>query len=654
MVNTGKPSPGCFACRSRRIKCDTTRPECRKCRKRGWKCPGYRDLNALRIVDETQKQFTRFSVDEASSPVAGPSRTTIVRQSNPPPPPGPPGPPPSRRDTALSSSSTSSSSSSWTSPTGAHAYPSPVSDASSPDSARESNSYQYTYTDEVPRCVGTPVGEQVYTYFVANFVAGSSLRHHGYLDFLFPLLANISHDRHEHNPLPMAFTATAMIAFAARQKVPELLPRAESVYLRALGATFEAIGDAKRARDNSTLACVTLLTTFEQLRPSRPSHQKAEAFGSHLDGAVALLKMRGKDLFQTVVGRKIFQILRSLLASRSLCYGTPLDPELHTLTEEFEQHPDQHRFAVLSLRAADLRVAAERLLGGWSPSHPAGDPPTREKVEALKRDADVLEADYDAHIRSLPLAWKAMTVRYLTATDPTIMGGISYVGRVDAYIDMFICYLLNWSRAARLYIRYASLRCHAWLLGPQLDYRDTPEYAAAAELGVSLVGDIVASVPYVFGAATVDQQASSAASGPYPPPSLAGVFCMWPVFAAATSDFTTESQRVFLKRTLKFISEEMGIGQASILAKYNLRNPSMPIAFTRMKQFESQGKQLQGVASGAAAGSVMTTGITSLLKTTGSIMSSQSKYHPKSVPMHILKREPEEDDEMSTFDFRMR
>lgn len=114
---------------------------------------------------------------------------------------------------------------------------------------------------EIPRCIGTPVGEQVYSYFLSNFVQGTSLRNHGYLDFLFPLLANEPPGR--DHPLPLAFSATAMIAFAARQKVPDLLPRAEATYLRALEATFQAIGDPKKARDNSTLACVTLLTTFE-------------------------------------------------------------------------------------------------------------------------------------------------------------------------------------------------------------------------------------------------------------------------------------------------------------------------------------------------------------------------------------------------------
>ncbi|KAJ4417037.1 hypothetical protein N0V82_006391 [Gnomoniopsis sp. IMI 355080] len=648
MVNTGKPSPGCFACRKRRIKCDTTRPECRKCRKRGWKCPGYRDLNALRIVDETQKQFTRFSGDKDDDVLARGSSQAVVMGNYVPPE----GMSPARTEVL-------------------HSYPSPVSEASSPGSPRTTyipNRYRYQYSDDIPRCIGPPIGEQVYTYFVCNFVQGSSLRNHGYFDFLFPLLGNAPSDR-SVNPLRLAFSATAMIAFAARQKVPELLPKAEAIYLRALEATFSAIGDPHQARDDSTLACVTLLTTFEvfyrpnsttllaqkrafhvahhtdltpsqQLRPSRPSAAKPEAFGSHLDGAVALLKLRGKELFKTVVGQKIFAILRSLLASRSLCYGAPLDPELFKISESYEQEPAQRRFGELSLRAADLRVTVERYLGGWSPSHPSGGIPTREKIESLMRDADTLEAEYDDHINSLSLVWKAMTLRYMTTSDQPIMGGIRYEGRVDAYADMFICYVLNWSRAARLYIRYCSLRCYAWLLGPEKDWRDTPNYSHAAALCENIIGDIIASVPYVFGATRTPVPGEK-----YQPPSLAGVFCMWPVFAAASSDFTNDTQRQFLKKTLKYITEEMGIGQAAILAGYNLRSPSMPIAFMRMKQFEAQGRQLQGVAAGAAAGSVMTSGLGALMRVHGSVISSAPDYHPRTIPVGLFKSEYSDDDE---------
>lgn len=127
-------------------------------------------------------------------------------------------------------------------------------------------SYKTTSTqcssDDIPRCIGPNMAEHVYAYFLQNFVQGSALRNHGYLDFLFPLLANNPSGQRGH-PLPLAFTAAAMISFSARQKVPELLPKAEAIYLRALESTFVAIGDPSMARDNSTLACVTLLTTFE-------------------------------------------------------------------------------------------------------------------------------------------------------------------------------------------------------------------------------------------------------------------------------------------------------------------------------------------------------------------------------------------------------
>lgn len=71
----------------------------------------------------------------------------------------------------------------------------------------------------------------------------------------------------------------------------------------------------------------------------------------------------------------------------------------------------------------------------------------------------------------------------------------------------------------------------------------------------------------------------------------------------------------------------------------------MPIAFTKMKQFEAQGKQLQGVAAGAAAGSVMTAATRDLIRTTGTVMTSPPDYHPRTLPMHFLKTEPMEDEE---------
>lgn len=64
----------------------------------------------------------------------------------------------------------------------------------------------------------------------------------------------------------------------------------------------------------------------------------------------------------------------------------------------------------------------------------------------------------------------------------------------------------------------------------------------------------------------------------------------------------------------------------------------MPIAFTRMKQFEQLGKPLHGVAVGAAAGSTMASGLRDIVKTTGTIIYSPPPSHrrpPRVVPLHI-------------------
>ncbi|KAK5732023.1 hypothetical protein LTR17_010859 [Elasticomyces elasticus] len=64
MVNTGKPSSGCFTCRSRRVKCDGVRPSCLRCQKLRRTCQGYRDINDLLFKDQTRKTIetaTKFS-----------------------------------------------------------------------------------------------------------------------------------------------------------------------------------------------------------------------------------------------------------------------------------------------------------------------------------------------------------------------------------------------------------------------------------------------------------------------------------------------------------------------------------------------------------------------------------------------------------------
>ncbi|KAL8798812.1 MAG: hypothetical protein Q9182_006356 [Xanthomendoza sp. 2 TL-2023] len=53
MVYCGPLSKACLPCRRRRLRCDLQEPTCTPCARAQLKCSGYRDINALRIKDES-------------------------------------------------------------------------------------------------------------------------------------------------------------------------------------------------------------------------------------------------------------------------------------------------------------------------------------------------------------------------------------------------------------------------------------------------------------------------------------------------------------------------------------------------------------------------------------------------------------------------
>ena len=57
----GRQSSGCRTCVGRRVRCDETRPQCKRCLKLGQECPGYRDLHDSVFVNETEHIRQRYS-----------------------------------------------------------------------------------------------------------------------------------------------------------------------------------------------------------------------------------------------------------------------------------------------------------------------------------------------------------------------------------------------------------------------------------------------------------------------------------------------------------------------------------------------------------------------------------------------------------------
>lgn len=259
MVNTGKPSGGCKLCRSRRIKCDETKPGCLKCLRAKKPCPGYRDPFDGKIRDETQATIRKYKrtrnviekdqvlrervwqqgdllgdiikgddikadVEDWASRFFDPELCTT---------PGPVSP--------------SASSSSF------------YSGASSPSSSFEypANAFQCLFTP-----LTTPVEQQAACHLLADYILISDAPggKRGHYKFVYKIL---SRPGGPSRCLVYAFKALSFVALSSRPGAFHLMVEAESYYAKALREVSAAIQDPVEVKNDNTLAAVLLLAFYE-------------------------------------------------------------------------------------------------------------------------------------------------------------------------------------------------------------------------------------------------------------------------------------------------------------------------------------------------------------------------------------------------------
>ncbi|CZS89868.1 uncharacterized protein RAG0_01103 [Rhynchosporium agropyri] len=547
MVNTGKPSRGCYMCRARRIKCDEGKPGCMRCQKSKRICPGYRDAVELKLRDDNKSSKKKLN---KRSPEHSDTNGIIIYNSD-----GFSGNLPS---TTLSHSRHSSLSSLASSSNG------------------YTTDYVHIHHTFTAGHLTTPLAQQASCYFLANFVLvpeQGSVR--GHLDFVLPLLKQ----RDPPQSLVLAFSAVTLAALGSRPNSKVLLPTADLWYLKALKEIKLVLQDPKAASTDSTLAAVMLMAAFEQLTPSR---MKVGGWSSHIDGAVAVIKSRTMEQWRTPLGKKLFTAARAHMIVHSIAQSKAINPGVDWLGV-ISDDPIIQKFDAANLKMAQLRADNDLVT-----SVKVRSAETTENVLRLLRRAESLDKEYTDWMKSLPPLWQHNTVAWVDAEIPDLGKSMVHPGRIDSYSELWIAFKCNLARGCRLFIWTTILRCVAWLSNDG-DYRLTPEYTTAIQTCRPLIEDIVASVPYFFGwnrgidPAMYD--GSSFACGEQNLKTvkpLAGIFAMWPIFTAASSDFASPSQHIFLKGKLKYTVESMGINQARIMFQAQLLHPSLYIARERM------------------------------------------------------------------------
>ncbi|KAK6854725.1 hypothetical protein PG990_008187 [Apiospora arundinis] len=528
MVYCGKPSRGCQMCRTRRIKCDETKPTCNQCAKSRRQCPGYKDEFDLVFRNETQATERRArKANKKALAKAG----------------------------KLDPDGDAEGSFVLNSAVAKEVVKSPMEQAIIP-------------------ALTVPVETQASCHFVSNFVLmprqGST---RGFMDFLVPMIKSEGPESH----LQHAFNACSMALInnrsASRNRFAD---KALNEYTQALMGTNAALRDPEQQKTDSTLAAVLLLGLFENITAKQIGML---AWGSHIEGAIQLVKQRGRKQLRTKNGLMLFVAVRTQMIIHTLTTGkAPIMGVEWWLTDAIKDQSAGECQRIM-IKTGELRAEVTRLMNSMVRS-----PENVEIMLNMIRRCQTVDQEAVNWMRNVPDHWHWKTV----AWEDNVPGGDYsraevYPGRVDVYRDFYIASVWNMTRTARLILASLIVRSAAWVCAP-IDFRTTPEYATASRTCMDTITDIIASVPYHLGwhlnkphIAARANLGTFACGEEDALKSLAGYFLTWPLSCVMGQDYTTDNQRAWTVGRLRYIGNDLGVKYAHILADLQIRIPSMMI-----------------------------------------------------------------------------
>lgn len=515
-------------------QCDEGKPTCAQCAKSRRQCPGYKDDFDLVFRNETQATEKRAKKSSAKAKRVA-SQAVIPSQQR------------RTSDGAVSGSST-------------------FNFQYEPGFVPQQQQVTQPTSTWVPGTLTVPIDQIATHFFFSNFVTipHGNRDSRGFLDYTIHLV----NSGQSNKTLSLAFSAASLAALANRPNAKSLLLRAEEQYSRAIRYVNQALRDPVEQKTDETLASVLLLGLFETVMSRKVS---MTAWGSHIDGAVMIIKMRGRNQLKTKLGHALFTAVRTQMIVNALATGKSPDWSIDNwMADANGRDENADEVNRLALRLAELRCDVNKYM-----TIVARTPENIALITNLMHQILDVEQGFLAWEAQLPDVWRPRTVAWVDNMHLDITASEVFPGKVDIFSDIWICNIWNLVRVSRLFVSGTVIRCAAWLHAPG-DYRTTPEYAAAARLGVDALSDTIAAIPYHLGWTSskefqtqfglADGQGFVCGAENVAPRSLGAFVCIWPLFSCYCSDFSTDAQRAYAKSRLEYITDVMGLNQAKTLS----------------------------------------------------------------------------------------
>ncbi|KXG46367.1 uncharacterized protein PGRI_052230 [Penicillium griseofulvum] len=376
-------------------------------------------------------------------------------------------------------------------------------------------------------------------------------------------------------------SATAMLSRVRR--LPSLRDVASREYGTALRLLNAALADIEEAKTNQTLGAVILLAIYEVVTSRAPSN--IESWTNHINGATALLNIRGTEQLKTNAGLLLFLHLRYQIVS---VINHPFDLKLT---------PQQ----IISCLQRDARVPESLLectklaMFLQQPAEAHGNRLTMiiAKLSNLRADiststykddreiistASAIEADLIAWLAALPPEFTYTThvrSRFDFAFQKQFRGISPYDDQYHVYPTQWVCNSWNQYRSARIIVSEI-------ILSRVRQISDSSSLASLSEefrlhcrtlrsTIRRLAVEICRSVPFHLNA----HQAQSEPNLPPPESYIGGLVLLWHLFVAGVVEKPGHGLRRWVVKCLEMIGNTMGIDQALAVADIVAADPGV-------------------------------------------------------------------------------
>lgn len=352
-----------------------------------------------------------------------------------------------------------------------------------------------------------------------------------------------------HLSLSIDCVSLAFVSLGGCADEAALVPAREK-YASALRMTNKALQNPDSAsKDVTILVSALLLDLFEKMTNTR--HRESNSWTSHVDGALALIRLRGLDNFQTPEGVRLLVRLCTNLLISCMAIGHRIPNELQELRDYASKHlnVDDPKW-----RVTDLSVQYANLLGDI---RTGAIPPDQIIGHALE-----LDAKYAAIGHTMPPSWQ-YTTTFTPPPSPHV-----YNQTYFNYLDRHITQTWNVIRFTRILLNELILtHCSA----------SDPLATEAIKVIQTAVSDICATAPqYIDCAHAASHLLPESQTPPSPPGTgiaapdgsphthypwqkMSVYTLIFPLFVAAQSRYSPPDARGWIAKQMRWMEVHFGI-----------------------------------------------------------------------------------------------